>query len=78
MDGEVGIDFFLMMSKDSRRQTKNDQTKKKTSSALYVLTKKITVFVTTVMKFESMVLQRKKKLQTGGTNWMSQEEVKAV
>jgi hypothetical protein len=60
--------------------TKNDQTKKTSLSALYVLTGKqeYKEVMTTVMNAVNKMYKEQKKTPKQEDNWMSQEEVKAV
>jgi hypothetical protein len=60
--------------------TKNDQTKKTSLSALFVLTKKYEYkeVMTTVMNAVNQKYKEQKKTPKQEDNWMSQDEVKAV
>jgi hypothetical protein len=60
--------------------TKNDQTKKTSLSALYVLTKKdeYKEVMTSVMNAVNATYKQQKKTPKQEDNWMSQEEVKSV
>jgi hypothetical protein len=82
MKGEGGIDFF---SDDVKKileymDTKNDQTKKTSLSALFVLTSKQEYkdVMTTVMNAVNQKYKEQKKTPKQEENWMSSEEVKAV
>jgi hypothetical protein len=82
MKGEGDIDWFSDNVKEilEYMDTKNDQTKKTSLSALYVLTKKdeYKEVMTSVMNAVNATYKQQKKTPKQEDNWMSQEEVKSV
>jgi integrase len=82
MKGEGGVGWF---SDDTKKileymDTKNDQTKKTSLSALYVLTGKdeYKEVMTTVMNAVNKMYKEQKKTPKQEENWMSEDEIKAV
>jgi hypothetical protein len=82
MRGHDGISWF---SDDSKKvleymDTKNDQTKKTSLSALFVLTGKQEYkdVMTTVMNAVNLKYKEQKKTPKQEDNWMTSEEIKAV
>jgi hypothetical protein len=82
MKGDGDIDFFSDNVKEilEYMDTKNNQTKKTSLSALFVLTKKeeYREVMTSVMNAVNATYKQQKKTPKQTEIWMSQEEVKAV
>jgi hypothetical protein len=82
MKGDGGVEFFSDNVNDIIKfmDTKNNQTKKTSLSALFVLTKKeeYREVMTTVMNAVNATYKEQKKTPKQEDNWMSSEEVKAV
>jgi integrase len=82
MKGDGGVEFFSDNVNDIIKfmDTKNNQTKKTSLSALFVLTKKeeYREIMTSVMNAVNETYKLQKKTPKQEDNWMSSEEVKAV
>jgi hypothetical protein len=82
MNGDGGVGWFSDNVNDIIKfmDTKNNQTKKTSLSALFVLTKKeeYREVMTTVMNEVNKTYKEQKKTPKQEEAWMSQEEVKAV
>lgn len=82
MDGDGGIGFFSHQIKDIIEflDKKNDQTKKTSLSALYVLTKKdeYRTVMMDILKAVNIQNKKQEKTPTQSENWMSEVEIKKV
>jgi hypothetical protein len=82
MEGDGGVGWFSDNVNDIIKfmDTKNNQTKKTSLSALFVLTKKedYREIMTSVMAEVNATYKQQKKTPKQEDNWMSQQEVKAV